>query len=419
MRGPVTACLVAGLLLAGAAPAGAQEGSGQERAAAIARPAVVVVRTTYHGWVHDRRTGEVFGGTAGYTTSTSCSGVVVQEDGYIVTAGACVDPVPALVGAAVADLRRIGRVTDPAKAAAQLTDAAVVEGAAAGVEPVGDIRVERVTNASGQRDVAPARVIDLHGPGDVTVLKVPRGRLPALALADVADLPPGTPVVAIGYPETDDAAEPADDGGEVTTRRTISGKPFYEVNAHAEATMRGGPVVDEDGRVIGLTTATPADGDALVTASASVADLLHREDVQAGTSANDRNYTAGVEHYFDGDYAKAVEFFDAVLAATPDHPQARQYRRLAAGHGDPGWPLLVWLIVGCGAIAVLAGAAGATLLLVRRGRSEPPTPPYGFPAQPGGPASGPFPVAAPPADDQVTTPSVNPGVDSGKDGTAT
>ncbi|MPZ80928.1 MAG: hypothetical protein GEV28_11225 [Actinophytocola sp.] len=437
MRRSLALGLAAAAVLASASPAAAEPTSPEERAAAIARPAVVLVEVNWHGWIRDPRTGEVFGGPAGYKATTSCSGAVVHEDGYVVTAGACLDPAP-IVALAVAELTKLGRVEDPATAATQLADNAVLEGATEGSSPVRDVRVERVVGGSAtpERDIAPATVVDVRGPGDVGVLKVPRGRMSAVALADVGDLPAGTPVLAIGYPEAEDATEPVNESGQITTRRAIADKPYYEVSAPARTSMTGGPVVDMDGRVIGLTTSADEDGNTLVTASTSVADLLRREGVEATPSANDRNYTAGLEHYFDGEYAKAVEFFDAVLAATPDHQQAGEYRRLAAGREDTGRPLLVWLIAACGAVAVLAAAAGAILLVMRRRHAgaDLPTPPFGFPMPTAGPASGPIPVAGPvsapipvaepPADGQVTTPSVAsdvtmPAVGPGKDGTAT
>lgn len=404
MRRLLAAGVAATALLATAPPAGAEPASPEERAAAIARPAVVFVEVGWHGWIRDPDTGEVFGGTAGYRATTSCSGAVVHEDGYVVTAGACLDPAP-LVALAVAELSKLDRVEDPATTATQLAEDAVLEGATEGSSPVRDVRVERVVRGLA-RDVAPATVVDLRGPGDITVLKVPRGRMPAIALADVGDLPAGTPVLAIGYPEAADATEPINESGQITTRRAIADKPFYEVNAPARVSMTGGPVVDMDGRLIGLTTSARTDGNSLVTASTSVTDLLRRAGVEATTSANDRNYTAGLEHYFDGDYPKAVEFFDAVLAATPDHQQAREYRRSAAGHEAGGWPLLVWLIVACGAVAVLAGGAGAILLRMRRRAAgyDLPTPPYGIPAPVSGPTGDTVPnVTEPNVTDGTTT----------------
>lgn len=391
------ALLCAGLLLAGATPAAAAPASPEERAAAIARPAVVFVEVGWHGWVRDPRTGEVFGGTEGYQATTSCSGVVVHESGKVLTAAHCVDPGPvggggALIDLAVAELAELGRVRDPAAAKAQLAEHAVVEGATPDSDPVRDVRVTRVvdTGDAPGTDVAPATVTGLLAPddGDVALLTVPRTGLAAIALAEENDRPAGTPVLAIGFPAsvgraTDSATEPTNKNGQISARRTLDGKPYYEISAAASQGMSGGPLVDMDGRVLGLVTAAP-EGETqsfnLATASTSALELLRVKGVTAGQSATDRNFDAGLARYFDGDYAEAVEFFDAVLTAAPDHRQAREYRALAAEHGSGGPDLLVILIVVCGAIAVLSAAAAVILLgRQRRAARDLPTPPMGIP----------------------------------------
>jgi hypothetical protein len=397
---PFALLLCGGLVLFGATPAAAAPSSPEERAAAIARPAVVFVEVDWQGWVRDPRTGEVFGGAEGYRTTTSCSGVVVHEDGRVLTAGHCVDPGPfggggALIDLAIAELTELGRVRDPEKAAAQLAEHAVVEGEKTGSGPLRDIRVTRVVGDGDSSDnpgtdVAPATVTELMEPeaGDVALLKVPRTGLPALTLADEDDRPAGTPILAIGFPAsvgraTDPSTEPTNKNGQISARRSLDGKPYYEISAAASQGMSGGPLVDMDGRVLGLVTAAPA-GETqsfnLATASTSALELLRGNGITPGPGAIDRNFNAGLTHYFDGDYAEAVEFFDAVLAATPDHRQAQEYRARAEEHGSGGPGLLVILIVVCGGIAVLSGAA-ATILLARRRRADRdlPTPPMGIP----------------------------------------
>jgi hypothetical protein len=77
MAAAAALCGVAALALTIAAPpAGASE-----RAAALARPGVVLVTVAWHGWVRDKTTGEVFGGVEGYTAKTTCTGFVVSPDG--------------------------------------------------------------------------------------------------------------------------------------------------------------------------------------------------------------------------------------------------------------------------------------------------------------------------------------------------
>lgn len=378
----------AAIALAAGAPA-----SPEERAAAITRPAVVSVEVDWHGWVRDPGTGEVFGGPSGYTATTRCSGVVVAEDGYVVTAGHCVDAGPAggggaLVDLALAELAGYGRVGDETKARAQLATVAVVEGASAGTPVRRDVRVARIVGTSSpELDVAPATVVDLlpPGEGDVALLRIPREQLAAVEVTTEDALPAGTPVLAVGFPAavgdaTDPGTEPTSKNGQISARRAVSGTPHYEISAAAAPGMSGGPVVDMAGRVIGLVSAAPR-GETqpfnLVTASSSIWKALRGHPVRAVPSANDRNFVAGLDRYYDGDYPEAVEYFDAVLAATPAHRQAAEYRRLAAEHGDGGPDVVLLLIIGCATLGVGTAVAG-TVLWRRRRIADLPTPPHGL-----------------------------------------
>ncbi|HET9139581.1 trypsin-like peptidase domain-containing protein, partial [Actinophytocola sp.] len=196
------AALCAGAFLALQAPAAAAPSEPQEVAFAVARPALVSVEVRWHGWVRDRRTGEVFGGTTGYDRTASCGGAVINPDGYVATASHCVHTGAdggggVLFDAAIEELAKAGRVGDPVKAKQAFADHGVTEGATP------DSLVDREIQVRLGDDLAPATVANLVTPagGDVAVLKVPRDRLPAMAIRD-DPAPVGTPVLALGYPGT-------------------------------------------------------------------------------------------------------------------------------------------------------------------------------------------------------------------------
>ncbi|MER5268415.1 serine protease [Actinosynnema sp. NPDC002837] len=399
------AALVAAALLAAApalVPAAAasvvQPSSPEELAAAIARPAIVLITVEWHGWVRDRRTGEVFGGANGYVVKATCSGVVISPDGHVATASHCVHTGPqggagALFDAAIEDLAAAGRVVDRAKAKAQLAEHAVAEGADPDRPVDRAIAVERM-EATGDgpiRDVAPATVVDLVAPteGDVAVLKVPRENLPSLEIR-AEQTAVGTPILAIGYPGSAGAAvdpslEPSNKNGQVSARRTQNDRPFYEFSAAATQGMSGGPVVDMDGRVVGLVSqGSPGETQSFnfAAASSTLLDVLAGKDVKVEPGAHDRDYRAALDHYFADDFDGAVEGFDDVLAASPGHLQAAEYRRLAVDRGGSaggGASLLIGLAVLCGGVAVATATAGTAIALTRRRRLSPagPVPPVG------------------------------------------
>lgn len=359
-------CGVAALALGVAAPPAGQ----LEQAAAVARPGLVLVTVSWHGWVRDKATGEVFGGVEGYTAKSTCTGFVVSPDGYVATASHCVHTGPdggagLLFDAAIEDLRAVDRAGSQAGARRALAERATAEGAVPDRPVERIIQVERMElDGEGKpvRDTAPAEVVELVAPddGDVAVLKVPRDHLPSLELK--ADEPPvGSPVLAIGYPTPIDRnLEPSSRDGLLAARKALGDRPFHEVTAPTTPRMSGGPVVDEQGRVVGVLSR-----DGLASATSTLRDLLRGKGISTDSGPLDRNYRAGVERYFDDDFSGAVAFFDAV----PTHPQAAEFRRRAVERGGAagvGGPTpLVWFAVFSW---TLVAAAAAGLLLLRRTR---------------------------------------------------
>ena len=63
----------------------------EEKAAATVRPAVAYIEIQWEGWVRDKVTGKLFD-TKSVQFTARCSGFAVSNDGFIVTAGHCVDP---------------------------------------------------------------------------------------------------------------------------------------------------------------------------------------------------------------------------------------------------------------------------------------------------------------------------------------
>ncbi|MET1075621.1 MAG: serine protease, partial [Umezawaea sp.] len=386
---------VAALLAAPPALA-AQPAGPEEPAAALARPGVVFITVDWHGWVRDEVTGEVFGGTEGYEARTTCAGAVIAPDGYVATASRCVHTGPEggaglLFDAAVADLAKVGRIGDPAKARQAFADRGAVEGANPGRPIDRQIQVERTELDGGERgtDAAPATVVDLVAPddGDVAVLRIPRGNLPSIEISQ--DTPPvGAPVLVIGYPASaNDPLEPSTRDGRVSAHRTRGTRPFYEVSAPTENGMTGGPVVDLQGRLVGLVGSA---GDTrLASAASTLADVLRPKGITAGPGPLDRDYRTALDRYYAGDYDDAVDHLDAVLQAAPSHERAVAYRRLAVAKGGSVDTLpdrLVRYSTVLGGTALLAALLAVFLIIRTRKRrvSTMDTPPLGIPLLPVG-----------------------------------
>ncbi len=338
---------VAGLVLVPAVAHAEPKASAEEQAAAAARPAIVTIEVAFHAWVRDKRTGEVFGGAKGYVASGSCTGFGVHADGYIVTAAHCADSGPEggtgmILDGLARDLVAMGRAGTEKEALSGLAEHAVVEGQAQDSPIERRILVHRGISVNGDvtKETLPATVVDVtpFSKGDVALLKVERGRLPALDISPASDLRVGSPLLAIGYPAaaekiSDPTVEPSVKDGKISNRRTKDSVPYYEVSAAASKGMSGGPVIGLDGRVIGLISHGPADETQafnFISASSVILALLDRAKAPHGPGPIDRNFKAGLDRYFAGQGAEASPFFDAVLAASPGHLQAAEFRKLTA-----------------------------------------------------------------------------------------
>jgi serine protease Do len=413
--------LALGFTTIGAPAAAAQPASTpEERAAAITRPAVVYLEIEWEGWVRDKRDGQLWDNESVYFVNR-CTGFVVNEAGFIVTAGHCVDP--GIEGAAPIFYEEIVRryveagVIDESQSEAALSEISEnseVEGLAAGDPPTRNVYVQRGVAVSGLTtgEAFPARVMDVTpvSGGDTALLKVDQDSMPAIALAE-GEVPVGTEILAIGYPGSaddisDQTLEPSSKDGTISNLRTDNGIPVYETSAAMTGGMSGGPVVNMEGEGIGLVSRGPAEEPQafnFAAPSSLILEMLARNGVTNQLSDIDTQYREGLDNYYDGQYSDAIENFDAVLAQSPAHQQAQEFRQQAVelrqtegdqgsdDGGMSGW----WIaaIVAGALILLVIAAVLVALFLMMRARRRRATPPAGYPAPgaptpPGPPAAG-------------------------------
>jgi serine protease Do len=393
------------------------------------RPAIVYLTETFTGYVADE-TGTYFNDGNPYELSVTCTGFGVNPDGYIATAGHCVDTASPdgikaefITAAARQVIAAIPGVTLP-EAVQFGTANWSVEGAAKG-SPI-DSRISVITGSTtgaATGKAMPARVVDFRplSEGDVALLKVESADLPSVELGGDADVQIGTPLLSVGYPAsadavTDPSLEPSNKDGQVSSKKTVGSVPVYETSAALTPGMSGGPTVDLEGRVLGINSFMPA-GESqafnFIAPSTGLSELLSRNGVRNELGPDDRTYRTALDDYYAGHYTAAIAGFDKLLQVSPQHAQATQFRTAAAKakerFGDtpvapapepPSGlpfglsPVLFWSIVGGGA-AVLAGLV--VLLVVRRGRR-----------QGGAPAATAQPMPYPPVPSQWGPPQGNP-----------
>ena len=409
------------------APAPTQATPAQQ-AEAVAEPSVVFIQTQWTGWLMNGPLSDLLSSDGSsapkLTVTTTCTGFIANPDGYVVTAGHCVDNQSMQYGgkgliiqAAVQEAVDQGYI--PESSAGALTRYGYsnwrVEGKDSGSLPDRVVGVYPTKAASGIQVTTPiqATVTDFKpfDQGDVALLKVQTDTpMPALEVAS-SSAANGSLVVALGYPgsvtETVDTSnEPSMKDGTISGARTVSGVPFTEISAATSPGMSGGPVVDSQGRVVGTVSWSPgAETQAFnfITATSAVREMLSSHSVSNTLSVTDKTYRAGLADYFAGRYHAAVKQFSQVLALEPDHAMAQQYTRLATTNFPSektakSSNTLMFILIGAGALILLGGAGG--LLMVRKRRGSGPAGPAPFA---GPPFAGPPNVYSIPAgfDDQA------------------
>ncbi|MGV9746293.1 trypsin-like peptidase domain-containing protein [Rhodococcus zopfii] len=373
----------------------------EQRAAALIRPATVYLEGTATGWVR-MPDGELFD-TAPYEASWTCTGFVVNPDGWVATAGHCVDDLRTMIlDAAFGDIYAANTDWTPEELAAFVDGSFTVEGEKGGSDPALEMAVLFGEGTSGTR--LPASVIEYRPleQGDVALLKVQRDDLPSALLATDDDVAIGTPVLSVGFPGsteqvTDPSLEPTNKSGKVSAKKTSGTVPFYETDAALSGGMSGGPTVDLEGRVIGVNSFGPS-GESqafnFIAPSSGLEELLAARGITAQLGAADERYRDALAAYYDGRYSEAIEGFESVLAMSPEYPGISGLKsdavRLRDQHGDvsaspASSSSALPLILGGVAVAVLVIAALGGFLILRSRRRTPVPVAAGFHGVPGGP----------------------------------
>jgi serine protease Do len=390
-----TALAVLGGCPAASADGGPPQPNPEELAAARIRPAVMYFAAETYGVVR-LPTGQTLSqygvGTAmPYLATWDCTGFVVNPDGWVATAGHCVDPQSAkelILKNAVSDY--MDQFPDspegrsPAAALAWLRKNARVEGTS---DQGLDIRFT-LAYGTGTKLAAklPTNVVDFRplDKGDVALLKVEKHNLPSSELATDADVSIGTSILAVGFPQstirvTGPSLDPTNKSGKVSKKSIVQGSPVYEIDAAVSEGMSGGPTVDLGGKVIGVNSFGPA-GESqafnFVAPADSLATMLARNGVKAMLGPADVSYRRGLDRYYGGHYTDAVKDFDQTLALSPDYPAVLDLKTSAVNlrqqHGDVSVfrssNLLRYLI--SGALLVLAVGGWMTFTVLRSRRRD-------------------------------------------------
>jgi serine protease Do len=393
-----------------------------EKIHALVQPSVVYEQITWTSRIYDSFNRD-FLRDQPFQVSSGCTGFVVAPDGYVATAGHCVefedDVQDALLDQAAQwvkqthyytgnfSLQTIRRFADE--------DYRLRSAEGRGNRPDRDVAVAYGVAASGlgTGEAKPAQVVSFRGfeEGDVALLKIEAEDLSGLVLAPEEDVSVGTEVVSVGYAASVDAVTDVDfaadfKDGSISNVRTIGGGlvEVYETSAALTGGMSGGPTVDLQGRVIGINSFGIIGEDQpfnFISPAQHLTELLADAGVENDLGEVGRLYREGITAYFAGDKTTALGRLGRVLQLVPSHELAQEFRTKAARLPNPppeSSPLL-WILIGVGVLVVAGVVVMLLVLRGRRGRAAPAVAPAGAAAVPGaGPAGVAPPAAAvPPA----------------------
>ena len=400
--GRASASSLAAALVVLAAPGTASADGGRpqvnpgERAAAMIRPAVMYLAGQTYGQVR-LPGGQMLsqfgaGSTLPFLATWGCTGFVVNPDGWIATAGHCVDPSTAkdliLKNAAGAYMDQFpdsptGR--DEVATIEWLQKNARVEGDTPDRGPEFSLTALYGTGTKLAGKM-PAAVVDFRplGKGDVALLKVEKHNLPSAELASDEDVSIGTPILAVGFPQVTQAVtgpslDPTNKSGTISKKSTMESIPEYEMNAAVTEGMSGGPTIELNGKVIGVNSFAPAGEPQpfnFIAPADRLAVMLAGKGFKPMLGPADVCYRRGLDHYYAGRYSDAIKDFDQTLALSPDYPGLADLRTNAANlrqqYGDVSVfhsSNLLWYIVS-GALLLLAVGGQVTFVVLRNRRQR-------------------------------------------------
>jgi pSer/pThr/pTyr-binding forkhead associated (FHA) protein/S1-C subfamily serine protease len=364
LTGLAAATVLGVTILAAPAGAAAPPDTSLENVRNLVEPSVVRLHTEFEGLVFDRQGNDLTDGKP-VKVPTTCSGFVVNPNGFIATAGRCLDVevngdrlideaalrlfehpsehVPRV--GSVRELRALGRdqwtVVSPSRPHRERPDRTVTA--------TSDV----IAGEAPRGGALPASVRRVRGPqnGDVALVKVQAKDLPALELASGANLVPHAPAVSFGFQGQADhagvALTPTFDEGSIGTATSVDGglNQAFELGTAISPEMSGGPTVDLDARVLGVSRARPGRGN-LISPAAEIQQLLQDVGAPNDVGPTSREYRNGLVAFSRGDRGTALENFKQVLKALPGLTLAELFKnraeKLPARSDDGGPPK--WLI---------------------------------------------------------------------------
>jgi serine protease Do len=171
---------------------------------------------------------------------------------------------------------------------------------------------------------------------DVSIIKIKIRNAPALKLADSEQVKLQDEVIAVGYPglvespvfDEKSLNEATFTLGIVSAKKNLSsGTPVIQISATAAPGNSGGPVLNEQGEVIGIVTFGPQSSNNYVFlfTSNTIQEFLNLAGLTNEQGLVSQKYSEGLAFYNQGQYAQALQRFKLVKNLHPQHSEVEKF----------------------------------------------------------------------------------------------
>lgn len=181
-----------------------------------------------------------------------------------------------------------------------------------------------------------AELIDFSGfeQRDIAILRIQpqTGRaLSSAILGDSGSVEIQDELIIIGYPWTSDIGQanvmsPTITNGNLSGKIMLYGTEVMQIQGSAREGNSGGPVLNQDGQVVGILTMGTDYANNYLRPSNDVIELMDRNGVTNSLGMVDEEFQQGLVNYRLNHFTEAIEYFNAVLNLNQRHLLAQDYR---------------------------------------------------------------------------------------------
>ncbi|MEA5574501.1 serine protease [Calothrix sp. UHCC 0171] len=170
---------------------------------------------------------------------------------------------------------------------------------------------------------------------DVSIIKVNVINAPTLKLAESNQVKLLDSVTVVGYPglvetfsvfDEESFYEASFTRGQISAKKNLKdGTPILQITAPVPNGNSGGPVLNDNGEVIGLVTFGPNDDFTFIFTSNTIQEFLDSANITNQQGFVNQEYRQGLQLFSEGKYTQALQKFQLVKRLFPQHSEVESY----------------------------------------------------------------------------------------------